>query len=249
MTIDFHTTGAIAHVVLDRPEKMNALSSTMYREIDAAFAEIDADPAIRVAIVTGTGGRAFSAGADLTEMHASDTPARGWGPWRPDGWGFGRTTRKPLIAAIDGFALAGGLELAMTCDIRIATPNSQFGAPEARWALLHGLGATRLPGAIGMSNTMMLLLTGDRIDAESALRMGLVSELVPSADLAARALEVATRISENDPMAVQMIKEIARQAGYSGEDSALRLYRSYYGLLETSPHQAGAIQQFTARSK
>ena len=143
MSVLFERRGRCALITIDRPEKLNAMDSATYAELERLFALLDDDEELAVGIVTGAGERAFSAGADLKEMHGPDSAPRGWGPWRPDKWSFGRTTRKPLIAAIDGYALAGGLELALTCDIRIATPESSFGAPEVRWSLLHGLGASR----------------------------------------------------------------------------------------------------------
>ena len=151
-----------------------------------------------MAVVSGRGGRAFSSGADLGRMHAPESQKRGWGPWRPDSWSWGRSPRTPLVAAIDGYALAGGLELALTCDIRIATPTSTFGAPEVRWALLHGLGALKLPAAVGMSAAMRMLLTGEFIDSAEALRIGLISAIVSVEELHAEADKIARQIAEND---------------------------------------------------
>lgn len=247
MSIQFDQSGPIARITLNRPEKLNAMDSTTYRELDEAFVAIDADPDILVAIVSGAGDRAFSAGADLKQMHGPEAEPKGWGPWRPDGWSFGRTPRTPMIAAIQGFALAGGLELALTCDIRIATPDSQFGSPEVRWALLHGLGASRLPSVVGMSNAMMLLLTGQRIDAAEALRMGLISKIVEPADLDAAATEIAEQIAANHAGAVQMSKELAMRAGYNNSDEMMRTYQGYFALLEAAPEQPGAIAKFGER--
>lgn len=242
-TIKFERDGHIARITIDRPEVRNAMDRATYAALDAAFTELDADPDLRAAVITGEGGKAFSAGADLRKMHSADAPKRGWGPWRPDGWSFGRSPRTPLVAAIDGYALAGGLELALTCDIRIATPDATFGSPEVRWALLHGLGAFKLPAAVGMSNAMRLLLTGEFIDSEEALRMGLISEIAPADELLARATAIAQRIAENDPTAVQMTKELALRA-VGNFDEAMRLYRSYYAILEVAPEQRNAVAGF-----
>src|ERR1700754_4704201 len=143
MSVRVDVDGPVATITLDRPEKLNAMDKATYAALDAAFARIDDDPEILAAVLTGAGDRAFSAGADLEGMHGADGAPRGWGPWRPDGWSFGRTPRTPVVAAIHGYALAGGLELALTADIRIATPQATFGAPEVKWALLDGLGASR----------------------------------------------------------------------------------------------------------
>jgi E-phenylitaconyl-CoA hydratase len=249
MPVLFEREGPVATIAIDRPEKLNAMDSTVYREMGEAFQTLDEDDSLSVAIVTGRGGRAFSAGADLTEMHGPESQRRGWGPWRPDRWSFGRTPRKPLIAAIDGYALAGGLELALICDIRIATPASKFGAPEVRWALLHGLGASRLPATVGMSDAMVLLLTAERIDAAEALRIGLVSRLVEPESLLDEARSIAEKIAAQDPIAVQMSKELALRAGLPGNDETLRLYNSYFGFLENLPEQAAATASFAERDR
>ncbi len=249
MPVNFEQDGPVASITIDRPEKLNAMDSTIYAELGERFEQLDAEESLLVAILSGAGERAFSAGADLNEMHGPGTRRRGWGPWRPDGWSFGRTTRKPMIAAIDGFALAGGLELALTCDIRIATPRSSFGAPEARWALLHGLGATRLPATVGLSNAMQLLLTGESIDAERALRIGLISEILEPDELMQRAHALAIRITQNNPIAVQMSKEIALRSALAANEESLRLYRSYYAYLESLPEQAAATASFAERNR
>lgn len=247
MPLNFEKQGPVALITIDRPEKLNAMDRDIYAALDAAFAEIDADRDIAVGIVTGSGERAFSAGADLKGMHGADSAPKGWGPWRPDGWSFGRTPRTPLIAAINGYALAGGLELALTCDIRIATPNAQFGSPEVKWALLHGLGATRLPSAIGMSDAMLMLLTGEFIDADEALRIGLISRIVEPDALIDEVRGIAEKIAANSPVAVQMTKELAYRAARPGDEEALRLYRSYFAILEATPEQPEAIQKFSDR--
>ena len=160
------------------------MDSSTYDEVTEALMRIEADPEVRVGIITGAGERAFSAGADLKEMHSQQSDDQPWTPWRGDErWDLGLTMSKPLIAAIDGYAVAGGLELALFCDIRIATPGSQFGAPEVKWNLLHGFGALRLPAVVGIGNAMMLLLSGEFIDAEEALRIGLINRIVDPAAL------------------------------------------------------------------
>jgi E-phenylitaconyl-CoA hydratase len=249
MPVRFETSGAIARITIDRPEKLNAMDREIYAELDAAFVRLDEDETLAVAILTGEGDRAFSAGADLKGMHGPDAAPKGWGPWRTDGWSFGRTPRKPLIAAINGYALAGGLELALTCDIRIATPNAQFGAPEVKWALLHGLGATRLPSAIGSSDAMLMLLTGEFIDAAEALRIGLVSRVVQPADLLPTAQAIAEQIASNSAVAVQMTKELATRAVRGADEEALRLYRAYFAILEATPEQPEAIRGFDRRER
>lgn len=178
----------IATLTLNRPEVLNAMDQATYAEVTAAVEQIELDSEIRLAIVCGAGERAFSAGADLREMHSEEDGSEPWRIWRPDRWDFGVRTSKPMIAAVHGYVLAGGLELALSCDIRIAAEDAMPGAPEVKWNLLHGYGALRLRAMIGLSNAMLLLLTGESIDAHEALRIGLVSEVVPRERLLGRAV-------------------------------------------------------------
>jgi len=237
MSIDYQITAGIALITLDRPEAMNAMDTQAYREITEALRRLDEDSAAQVGIVTGAGDRAFSAGADLKEMHAQGRDEQSWQPWRANRWDLGLDVAKPLIAAIDGYALAGGLELALKCDIRIATPRSQFGAPEVKWNLLHGYGALRLPGIVGMGDAMLLLLTGEFIDAEEAWRIGLVSRIVEPDELLVRAREIADAIARNAPDAVRMTKELALRGVDTPIEQGLRLYHSYMDQLEGSAEQ------------
>lgn len=247
MAIRLNRDGATAVITLDRPEALNAMDPQAYQDITEMFAEIDANDEILVGIITGAGGRAFSAGADLKLMHGEDTPIEGWGPWRPHRWDFGAVPGKPMIAAIDGYALAGGLELALTCDLRLATPRSQFGAPEVKWNLLHGFGALRLPAVIGLSNALMLLLTGDFIDADEALRIGLINRIVEPEELLTSAHALADRIAEHAPEAVRMTKELALHGGEGSIEQGMRLYRAYFGLLEQTADQQEGTKAFAEK--
>jgi len=194
VSVEIAHADGIATITLNRPEKLNAMDLDTYREITEAFRAIERDPGIRVGVITGAGDRAFSAGADLKTMHRAETERAAWSPWSAsDRWDFGATTTKPMVAAVNGYALAGGLELALVCDIRIASDNAQFGTPEVKWDLLHGYGAYRLPQVVGLSNAMHLLLTGTFIDAQEALGIGLVSRVVPGDQLLPTAYEIATR--------------------------------------------------------
>ena len=235
--------GRVATITLDRPEALNAMDTRAYREITEAMRLLDGDEQVHVGIVTGAG-RAFSAGADLKEMHGSARRPESWEPWRAERWDLGLGVAKPLIAAIDGYALAGGLELALKCDIRVATPRSQFGAPEIRWNLLHGYGALRLPGLVGMGNAMMLLLTGEFIDAEEALRIGLVNRIVEPEELLPAANSVAEVIAGHAVDAVRMTKELALFGVDAPIEQALRLYHSYMESLEGGPEQLSRTGAF-----
>jgi E-phenylitaconyl-CoA hydratase len=248
MAIIFERNGPVATITLNRPEKMNALDPATYEEITQAFADIERDRDILVGIITGAGDRAFTAGADLKLMHTGGETGGGggeeWAPWRPDRWDFGLTTSKPLIAAVNGYALAGGLELALICDIRIASPNAIFGTPEVKWNLLHGFGAYRLPRIISLSHAMEMLLTGEFIDAETALRIGLISRIVPTDQLMPEAERVAGRIAANGPMAVRMTKELVLNGLTATPGEHFRLMKEYYARVDATADQAEGLQAF-----
>jgi len=246
MAIIEQRSAGVATVLLDRPEALNAMDTATYRELTAAFERIDADAEVSVGIVAGSGGHAFSAGADLKEMHSGGATDGPWEPWRADRWDLGLTVSKPLIAAIDGYAVAGGLELALFCDLRIATPASQFGAPEVKWSLLHGFGALRLPAVVGLGNAMRLLLTGEFIDAKEALRIGLVNELAEPEELMERARALAETIASRAPDAVAMSKELALRGLGAPLEQGMRLYRSYMRELEGSEEQLRRTGEFAS---
>ena len=243
MRIVKDVSGPIATITINRPEKLNAMDSTMYRQITEALLEIEADDDVRVGIITGAGDRAFSAGADLKEMHGHAREGH-WKPWTPDRWDQGITLSTPLIAAIDGYALAGGLELALVCDIRLATPQSTFGCPEIKWNLLHGYGALRLPAVVGLTNAMMLLLTGEFITADEALRIGLINRLVEPSELLAQARSLAETIATNAGDAIRMTKELALRGVDGTLEQGLRLYRAFMDQLEGSDEQLTRLGGF-----
>lgn len=236
----------VGTVSLNRPGALNAMDTATYREVTAALQRIDADPEVRVGIVTGNGGRAFSAGADLKEMHSQPPAEAPWTPWSAERWDLGLTISKPLIAAIDGYAVAGGLELALFCDIRLATPSSQFGAPEVKWNLLHGFGALRLPAVVGLGNAMRLLLSGEFIDAHEALRIGLVNELVERDELMGQARQLAATIGSRAPDAIAMTKELALRGLGAPLEQSMRLYHSYMAALEGSEEQLRRTGDFSS---
>ncbi|KPK47542.1 MAG: hypothetical protein AMJ77_02715 [Dehalococcoidia bacterium SM23_28_2] len=217
--IIYEKKGRIAYVTINRPERRNAVDPATSRELRQAFSDFRDDDELWVAILTGAGEKAFSAGADLVAMAQAlasgdsgllDVP-------------FGGITRefeiwKPMIAAINGYCLAGGLELALRCDIRLAAEHATFGLPEPTRAIIPGAGGTqRLPRAIPLAFAMEILLSGGRVDAQTALRWGLVSHVLPPAELMPKAEEIANAICECGPLAVRAIK----QAVYQGLDMTL----------------------------
>jgi len=242
----YETQGATAVITINRPERMNAMTSEMYGAITGNLQAAEADRNVRCVIVTGAGDRAFSAGHDLYEL-GEGGGGRGWQPHRAHRWDSGLECSKPTIAAVNGYCLAGGMELALFCDIRIAADTAQFGSPEVKWNILHGFGALRLPDVIGLSNTMYLLLTGDFIDAQTALRVGLVSHVVPGSELMPTVLQVANRIASNGPSAARLIKELA----YRGRDlpfsEGLRLYQEYQRIASSHPDNQEGTRAFAEK--
>jgi enoyl-CoA hydratase/carnithine racemase len=208
----FETKDHLAYVTLNRPERRNAIDPSTSKELLEAFTNFKEDDNLWVAIVTGAGDQAFSAGADLVAMAESFA---GGAQAELLSIPFAGITRgfecwKPMIAAINGYCLAGGLELALSCDIRIAAEHATFGLPEPKRAIIPGAGGTqRLPRAVPLAFAMELLLTGDRFDAETARQFGLVSRVVPADRLLATAEEIAERILECGPLAVRAIKQAA----------------------------------------
>lgn len=246
-TVKFEREGKVAVITLDRPEKLNAMNLDMYVQISERLVEIDRDESIWVGIVTGAGDRAFTAGADLISVHDPDQLPGAWGAVRADRFDLGLEVQKPLIAAVNGYCLAGGLELALVCDIRIASERAQFGTPEVKWNLLHGFGAQLLPSIVGLSNAMKLLLTGELIDAREAHRIGLVQEVVAHDTLLARAREVAEQICRNGPMAVRMTKELVMRSRDMTLADGVRYYQSLMRTIDASADLAEGTRAFAER--
>ena len=202
-----------AYITLNRPEAMNALNSAVRQGLQEAILDLRDDDHILVGIVTGAGGRAFSAGMDLKQRAQSDQAAS---PSREVPTADNRWTElgvwKPIIAAIDGYCLAGGLELSLQCDIRLATKQSQFGLPEPRRSLLAGYGLHNLSRMIPLGHALYIQLTGSHITAETAEKWGIIQEIVPDrAALMERVEQIADDIMQCAPLAVQAIKQIVMQ--------------------------------------
>jgi E-phenylitaconyl-CoA hydratase len=244
--IVFTVRDGIAEIRVNRPAKMNAMDRPMYARITELVHEIDSRADVAVAIVTGEGDRAFSAGADLVLYHSVDDEPESWGPWHPDQWDFGVICTKPLIAAVNGHALAGGLELALLCDIRIATPNAQFGAAEAKWGLLGAMNTYLLPRTVGSALAMEMLLTGRSIGAEQALAAGLVSRVVELDKLMATAHDIAGAIRDNPAGGIAMTKELAARGRNLSFEDHLRLSKAYYALASRSQEQHDGLATFRA---
>ncbi|AWX44684.1 Enoyl-CoA hydratase [Flagellimonas maritima] len=197
---------AIATILINRPKKLNALNKRTIEELHVAFKELDADEKIKVIVITGTGEKAFVAGADISEF--ADFSVKDGGRLAAEGqsilFDFVENLSTPVIAAINGFALGGGLELAMSCHFRLASSNAKMGLPEVSLGVIPGYGGTqRLPQLIGKGRAMELIMTAGMIDADKALAYGLVNHVVPQEELLPLSLKIASRISNNSSVAIK----------------------------------------------
>lgn len=225
--------GAIATVTLDRPEVLHALDAAMFDELERAFAELSLDKSVRVILLTGSGERAFAAGADIRALVETD-PRSGQAASERGQHVFLEIERsgKPVIACVNGVALGGGCELALACTFRIASERAKLGLPELKLGLIPGYGGTqRLPRLIGRSAALRLMLTGAAVDAPEALRLGLVDEVVPAAELMTRARTVAETIAAMAPLAISaVIQAVARGDGLP-IDQAMQIEAEIFGEL------------------
>ena len=239
----------VALVTIDRPSRRNALSFGLLRELAEALERLDADPSVRCVVLTGAGERAFAAGADIGEL-ASQTPTA-----LADGGGFdawGRIDRigVPLVAAVRGYALGGGCELAMACDVIVAGDDATFGQPEITIGVMPGAGGTqRLTRAIGKARAMELVLTGASIDARTALELGLVSRVVPAEATLREALALAERIAAGPPLAVRAAKQAVLRAAELPLSAGLAAERTAFFDLFATADQAEGMAAFLEKRR
>jgi enoyl-CoA hydratase len=223
----------VATVTLNRPQVLHALNAKVFNELEAVFVALAGDVGVRVILLTGTGEKAFAAGADINEIARTDIATgeakarRGQGVFR-----LIETCGKPVIACINGFALGGGCELAMACTMRLASETARLGQPEVKLGLVPGYGGTqRLPRLVGQPMALKLLLTGEMIGAAEALRIGLVDEVVPAAKLMERAETLAKTIVSMAPLAVAACMEAVRWGSELGLEAALDVEAEIFGRL------------------
>lgn len=245
MAVDYEKEGRIAIFTINRPEAMNALNSQVRQELNQALIDFRDDPDLWVGIITGAGEKAFSAGADIKEFRPGPIQTEGAVAWvRPDQiW-------KPIIAALNGFALGGGLELAMECDLRIAAEHARLGQPEVNIGFMPGAGGTqRLPRFVGRAMAAEILLTGRHIDAQEAYRIGLVNRVVPLDQLMPTARELAETICQRGPMGVRATKE-AMIRGYDLTlEQGLRLERDLVNRVRTTEDFMEGARAFAEKRK
>ena len=240
-TIEVRTeAGKVGIVTLNRPKALNALNNQLMDELGAALKAFDADPAIGCMVITGSE-RAFAAGADIGAMAKYSFADAYGGDYITRNWETIRSIRKPVIAAVSGFALGGGCELAMMCDFIIAADNAKFGQPEIKLGVIPGAGGTqRLPRAVGKSKAMDMALTGRMMDAAEAERAGLVSRVVPFDKLADEALGAALVIADFSQLAVMAAKESVNRAFESGlSDGVMFERRLFHALFATNDQKEG----------
>ncbi|MGY3578842.1 enoyl-CoA hydratase/carnithine racemase [Bradyrhizobium sp. USDA 4504] len=228
----YEKRGATAYVTISRPKVLNALNTATWKDLRAAFEDAREDAAVRGVILTGAGDKAFIAGADISELaHASAIDAERSSRYGQEVLDLIENLGKPVIAAINGFALGGGCETAMACTIRIAVEHAKFGQPEVKLGLLPGGGGTqRLPRLVGKGRALQLILSGETISAQEAYRIGLVNEVVRAADLMARAEAILKMIASNAPIAVKQSLEAVNKGMDTSQSEGFFLEASYFGL-------------------
>jgi enoyl-CoA hydratase/carnithine racemase len=223
---------AIAYVTVNRPKVLNALNMPTWKDLRTAFEEAQKDVAVRGVILTGAGNKSFIAGADIGELaQATAVDAERSSRFGQEVLDLVENLGKPVIAAVNGFALGGGCEAAMACTIRIAVDSAKFGQPEVALGLLPGGGGTqRLPRLIGKGRALQLILSGEMISAQDAYRVGLVNEIVPAADLITRAEAILRKIASNAPLAVKFALDATNKGMETSQGEGLLLEASYFGL-------------------
>ena len=245
-TILTETRGAVGWITLNRPKALNALSSKVREELGAALSSYDRDPSIHVIVLTGSE-KAFAAGADIKEM-AGYSFADAFRDDLVGGWEAIARTRKPVIAAVAGYALGGGCELVMMCDIVIAADNAKFGQPEVTLGILPGMGGTqRLVRAIGKAKAMDMILTGRMIDAVEAEKAGLVARVVPLADLLPEAMATAEKIASLPPLAILAAKEAVGRTFETPLAEGLLTERRLFQALFATEDQKEGMAAFTEK--
>jgi len=228
----YEKKNSIAYVTVNRPKVLNALNTPTWADLETAFQDAKADASVLGVILTGAGEKAFIAGADISELAHVDA----YGAEESSRFGQGvldliENLGKPVIAAVNGFALGGGCETAMACTMRIATEHAKFGQPEVKLGLLPGGGGTqRLPRLVGKGRALQLILTGETISAQEAYRIGLVNEVVPAASLIDRAETILKQIAANAPIAVKFSLEAANKGLETSQSQGLALEASFFGI-------------------
>jgi enoyl-CoA hydratase len=242
----YEKKGAIAYVTLNRPKVLNALNQKTWENLRTAFEDARDDTQVRGVILTGAGDKAFIAGADISELaQVTAVEAEKSSSYGQAVLNLIENLGKPVIAAVNGFALGGGCETAMACTIRVASENAKFGQPEVKLGLIPGGGGTqRLPRLVGKGRALQLILSGEMINAQEAYRIGLVNEIVPAADLIPRAEAILKQILSNAPLAVKYSLEAVNKGLETSQAEGLSLEASLFGLCAGTEDKKEGTQAF-----
>lgn len=247
----FEKKGNVGIITISRPKVLNALNMQTLKELDEAVDEVEKDRDIYCVVITGAGEKAFVAGADIAEMKDMDVfAAREFGAFGNKVFRRLELLNRPVIAAVNGFALGGGCELSLSCDIRIASDNAKFGQPEVGLGITPGFGGTqRLARIVGIAKAKEMIFTGANIDAQEALRIGLANMVVPKESLMEETMKMATRIAGNGPIAVGLSKEAINRGLQSDMDTAVSFEAAVFGQCFASQDQKDAMTAFVEKRK
>ncbi|MEJ7623705.1 MAG: enoyl-CoA hydratase/isomerase family protein [Pyrinomonadaceae bacterium] len=249
-SITVEKRGKVAVLTICRPDKLNALSSNVHREGVAALDELRRDDSVRVLVITGSGEKAFIAGADISEFEGKTAVTQRNTFQEKSLFNSLDTFPKPVIAMVNGFCLGGGNELAMACDIRMASETARFSQPEINLGIMCGGGGTqRLPRLIGEGRAMELALTGDMIDAATAYKFGLVNHVFPADQLEAETMKLAEKIAEKAPIALQLSKEAVKFASRSNLDEGLRREVDLFAICFSTEDKKEGVAAFLEKRK
>lgn len=249
-TLMYEKKENIGLLTINRPEKMNAISQELTAELSLLLDEIENDDELRVIVITGAGDKAFVAGADINELVDRDARlGRRVSRERQEIFSRIENLHVPVIAAVNGYALGGGLELALACSIRICSEKAQFGAPEVKLGIIPGDGGTqRLPRLVGQGRAMEMIITGDFIDAQEAYRIGLVNKVFPPEKLKEEAMELAKKIASRPPLAVRYAKEAVNRS-QEGSASGFALESYLHALSCTTEDKKEGVSAFLEKRK
>ncbi|MFK8138834.1 MAG: enoyl-CoA hydratase/isomerase family protein [Bdellovibrionales bacterium] len=250
-TIEYAIDKGIGQITMNRPKALNALNRQVLEELNVCLNQIEEDKSLRCLIVTGSGDKAFVAGADIKEMENLDSQAaKDFGALGQKVFRRLEVLKVPVIASVNGFALGGGLELAMACDFIVASSSAKFGLPEVSLGLIPGFGGTvRLPRIVGRNQAREMIFTGLHYDAETAKSFGLVNQVVEPENLKETTLKLAKKISKQGPVAIAMAKEAMNVGGDLGIDEALNVERRGFGDLFKSKDKDIGIQAFINKER
>ncbi|NNB12495.1 enoyl-CoA hydratase [Pseudomonas fragi] len=250
MSIEFEKQGPVAVITINRPQAMNAIDLNTHLAFQEIWPRINQDDDIQVVVLTGAGSKAFCSGADIGTFlpYLRERAVKELDDGDFCGINRGSPTTKPIIAAINGLAYAGGLEIALACDVRIAVKHARFALPEPRWGVIAGAGGvTRLSRVLPTALATQMVLTGEPVSAQRALAEGLVSELTSAENLLPRALEIAHSITKNAPLAVRVSLQVIRRGADCGLDAALELERTAFRRVLLSEDFREGIAAFTEK--